>query len=503
MSGKKIVKQKENIMERIVTEQKRFVDAYGRERIFYGINIVDKRKNSEDNKFGFKIDDDFLTQMTERGLNIIRLGTTWSMIEPEPNKYNDEYLDDMERILDLCESHGVYVFLDMHQDLYSPKCYGDGAPDWATITDEFEPKPPKFVWAAGYFWGKATQRAFDNFWNNREYKGKGLLEYYAEMWKHFAARFADHPALFGFDMLNEPFLGSDGGKLFKKLISTAVKTVLCDKRIKFTKLAGAFINKEKRDKVQYLDQITGEVLADVTRTAGAEYVKKFDTQKYSPFLNKISSAIREVTDNGILIMENCYWSNTCIPCYTPPIEINGVREKNFCFTPHGYDFMVDTPQYKYASNDRVGAIFAEHERTQDRLGVPVLVGEWGGFGGEGDDWLPHIEFLVNTFEKNKWSFTYWHYVDDMFNSSLMKVLSRPYPMAVAGTIDSYGFDQKNGVFSLSYEQGDCDKPTEIYVHKAPKTVEGGEYESVAVGSSGAAKLIFKDAPGVHNIKITF
>ena len=125
-------------MERIVTEQKRFVDAYGRERIFYGINIVDKRKNSEDNKFGFKIDDDFLTQMTERGLNIIRLGTTWSMIEPEPNKYNDEYLDDMERILDLCEAHGVYVFLDMHQDLYSPKCYGDGAPDWATITDAAE-----------------------------------------------------------------------------------------------------------------------------------------------------------------------------------------------------------------------------------------------------------------------------------------------------------------------------------------------------------------------------
>ena len=37
-------------MERIVTEQKRFVDAYGRERIFYGINIVDKRKNSEDNR---------------------------------------------------------------------------------------------------------------------------------------------------------------------------------------------------------------------------------------------------------------------------------------------------------------------------------------------------------------------------------------------------------------------------------------------------------------------
>ena len=117
-------------MERIVTEKRSFVDEYGRERIFYGVNIVDKRKNSEDNKFGFNIDDKLLDEMTSRGLNLIRLGTTWSMIEPEPGSYNDEYLDDMYRIFDLCAAHGVYILFDMHQDLYSPRCYGDGAPDW-------------------------------------------------------------------------------------------------------------------------------------------------------------------------------------------------------------------------------------------------------------------------------------------------------------------------------------------------------------------------------------
>ena len=79
-------------------------------------------------------------------------------------------------------------------------------------------------------------------------------------------------------------------------------------------------------------------LKDVTRKAGYEYVRKFDIEKYSPFINKVSTAIREVTDKGILVMENCYWSNTCIPCSTPAIEVNGEREKNFCFTPHGYDF---------------------------------------------------------------------------------------------------------------------------------------------------------------------
>ena len=69
-------------MERIVTEKRSFVDEYGRERIFYGVNIVDKRKNSEDNKYEFNIDDKLLGDMSARGLNLIRLGTTWSMIEP-------------------------------------------------------------------------------------------------------------------------------------------------------------------------------------------------------------------------------------------------------------------------------------------------------------------------------------------------------------------------------------------------------------------------------------
>ena len=114
--------------------------------------------------------------------------------------------------------------------------------------------------------------------------------------------FADHPALFGFDMLNEPFLGSDGGKLFKKLISTAVGTVIGDKRVKCFKLVGDFLNKQRRDEVKYLEQITGDVLKDVTRKAGYEYVRKFDIEKYSPFINKVSTAIREVTDKGILCL---------------------------------------------------------------------------------------------------------------------------------------------------------------------------------------------------------
>ncbi len=488
-------------MDKIITKGRNFVDVHGRERILHGVNIVDKRKECDNNKFNFKIDDELLTAFAAKGLNFIRLGTTWSMIEPEPGKYNDEYLDDIMRIFDLCEKHDIYVLFDMHQDLYSSKCYGDGAPDWATLTDGIEPKEPKPVWAAGYFWDKATHRAFDNFWNNAEYKGKGLLDYYAEMWQHIAKRFANHPALFGFDMINEPFLGSDGSKLFRSIIKQATKTVLFDKRVKVSKIISGFINKEKRDRVEFLDQITGDVLQDVAKSAGLKYVKKFDEGKYSNFLNKISSAIREVTDNGILIMENCYWSNTTIPCSTPAINVNGKREENFCFTPHGYDLMVDTPQYQYASNDRALAIFKQHRLTQERLNCPVLVGEWGG-DGSGDKWIPHVECLADYFEKQKWSFAYWHFAEDMIHKPLARVLSRPYPVAVAGTIESFGYDPQNKVFHLDFEHTtDCIEPTVVFVASVPKSVEGGEYEIVKLDDKGAAHLLFKAASGKNSIKI--
>lgn len=92
----------------------------------------------------------------------------------------------------------------------------------------------------------------------------------------------------------------------------------------------------------------------------------------------------------------------------------------------------------------------------------------------------------------------------MFNSPLMKVLSRPYPVAVSGRLISYGFDQSTQEFNLSYEgDGECASPTEIYIHKPAKTVEGCEYELESVGENGAAKLVIKPVSGTVNVKITF
>lgn len=489
-------------MDRISTLNKSFIDSFGRERIFHGFNIVDKGDNKDGKKkFDFEFDDAFFDRFKEKGFNILRLGFSWDAVEPNPGKYNDEFLADVGKILDKCAEKEVFAYLDIHQDCYSSKCFGNGSPAWATLMDKYKPRPAKFVWAELYFRSKAVHRAFDNFWTNRQYDDTCLQDYYAAMWKHIANRFKDKPALFGFDFMNEPYPGKDGGKVFRKIIYKCARVTLVDKGINRTKLLSDAIHKDRRVKV--LDQYTGEIFVKIT-SAGYALIKKFDLERYSPFLNKMSSAVREVTDNGIMFIDNSYWSNIGIPCSNLPIEVNGAREKKQCFSPHGYDLTVDTPAYKYASNSRVGAIFAEHKRTQERLGVPTIVGEWGG-GGKGTEWLPHVEFLLETFEKNKWSYTYWHYNNGILEAPLSEVLVRPYPKAVSGEILEFGYSSANGVLTLVYDQKKVfDAPTVIYAHKPFKAVSAdGDYAAEKIGNGGASEISFKTGIGRHKIEIQF
>lgn len=91
--------------------------------------------------------------------------------------------------------------------------------------------------------------------------------------------------------------------------------------------------------------------------SGAELIRQFDTQVYAPFFQKVAAAIREVTPRGIMLMENCYYSNLGIPCATPRLtDAEGREEPLFAFTPHGYDLTVDTDAYQTASNNRVDVI---------------------------------------------------------------------------------------------------------------------------------------------------
>lgn len=492
-------------MNTITVKGKSFVDSYGRQRIFYGVNLCDKGTfNGVRNDYTYSYPDSMFEKLSGLGFNVIRLGITWDAVEPEKGRYNRKYLEAIRGILDQCERYGIYAYIDMHQDLYSGfnKGYsGDGAPLWACMMDKYKPKPTRFVWAEGYFFGRAIHRAFDSFWTNRRFPdGEGVQDCYIKMWQQVAETLGDHPALLGFDVMNEPFPGKDGGKIFRKLVLSVVRVTLTDKRLKKCKLISDLM---KEDGVGHvLGNYTAEIFENIVSVA-EPLVKKFDLERYNPFLNRTATAIREKTDKGILFMENSYYSNMGIPYSANPIEVKGQKEPQQAFSPHAYDLMVDTELYKFANNDRVGAIFAQRKKEQDtRLNMPVLVGEWGGFS-EGTLWFPHVEYLLNLFDSNLWSSTYWAYFKELPDTPLMEVLHRPHPIAVTGEILSYRFNKAESTFTIEYNQDrEYQKPTELYLHKKPTGVEAdGEHSLAPIGDGYILSINTKT--GKQEIRVTF
>ena len=467
-------------MNRIFAQGTRFVDDEGRERIFCGVNAVDKSDYAPGEQ-RFPLTDDDLRRFALHGINLIRLGFTWAKLEPAPKKYNEAYLDSVSDLLDRCAQYGIYVFLDMHQDLFSSVTNGDGAPPWATLTDGHKIRPTRFVWAEDYFWGRACHSAFDRFWANTPVGGVGLQDRFAACWAHIVRR-----------------LGGKGGAGERRHVVIAAKAVLFGKNVQRKQLVRDLLSKERKQKGY--DHITYRVLREATRGAD-DVIARFDRTVYTPFLRRVGKAIRDTGTDKLLFVENNYYSNLGVPCAAEPIAFGGRRDAQQAFAPHAYDFMVDTPDYRYASDDRVGGIFKAHARTQKRLGMPVVVGEWGGFGSPDDDgWLGHIAFLLSLFDQHKWSHAYWQYNETFFDSPLMRVFVRPYPQAVCGTIERYAFDTKARVFSLTFTQ-DADGESLLCTPFPAKrlTVDG---EPCAFSCDGVVTAVRTPA-GKHTIEIRF
>jgi hypothetical protein len=75
--------------------------------------------------------DGHLARIAHWGFNCLRLLTTWEAVEHAgPGIYDEAYLDYYAEVCRRAGQHGLYVFVDFHQDVWSRMSGGDGAPGW-------------------------------------------------------------------------------------------------------------------------------------------------------------------------------------------------------------------------------------------------------------------------------------------------------------------------------------------------------------------------------------
>lgn len=176
-------------------------DGLGRALVLRGMNVSNAHKAPP--WFDFHGPDDFLRIRRDWGFNSVRLLVEWAAVEPERGAYDAAYLDAVGERLDWAKDAGLLVVLDMHQDLFGVGFSGgNGAPRWACAEDKYAAFTPATPWFLGYA-DPAVAACFDGLWKSRELQGD-----YAAMWAAVAARFKDHPAVIGFDPMNEPYWGT-------------------------------------------------------------------------------------------------------------------------------------------------------------------------------------------------------------------------------------------------------------------------------------------------------
>lgn len=391
-------------MKNVTVKGRAFLDRYGKEKVFNGINIVCKNP-----QMGYlydlkKEDWDALEKLK---IDIVRFGVIWSGAEPVCGGVDDDYLDRVEAKLKEFENHGIPVFLDMHQDLYSIR-YGDGAPIWATH-NKGEHKVDG-AWASAYYISPAVHSALDAFWDNEPARDdRGLQDHLAWTWQKIAERFAGSPNVVGYDILNEPSPGSLFGEYFNAFIRSL--------NTYWDRTTGKRHTFEEAFAMYYDPDRIGPIFRDMsiddfTALLGDEptkLVELFDRQYLQPFYDKVAASIRKVDKESILFYCNSAITNWGGVDMLRPLEVGGIMDPIQAFAPHGYD-LVDSTSYVYAAQQgRVDRCFDQHLDWAKKYNLPIIAGEWGAFPEDDPLMDKKKKDMRAYFTAHDISQTYWAY----------------------------------------------------------------------------------------------
>ncbi|PWS44092.1 endoglycoceramidase [Streptomyces sp. ZEA17I] len=367
-------------------------DSRGRTLTLRGWNVEDKANRGEA----------ALSAITERhfrdlragGFNFARLLVFWDDLEPRRGQYSERYLRKIERILDWAHRHRIHVLIDAHQDVFGPAFGHRGIPEWATRTDGLPFTPDPDDWFSEYF-QPAVQRAFTHL-----YEDPDLQRAQAAMWQVLAERFRHHPAVIGYDLINEPM-----GELRE-----------------------------------------GEDLATAAR--------RIEAQHLTPMYNRLARAVRAKDRTTWLFVEP-----TPIVGEGVPTGLGRIHDSRTVYAPHFYNTAMEAGADYDPDAGWIEAYEAAVTAYPAQYGMPVVVGEWGPLNNS----LPNMGRFyreavasLNRYSSG-WAGYVWCYgggycaVDERgrFRTNKERTAT-PYAPAVAGTVRSDTYDPDRRSYRLAY-----------------------------------------------------
>lgn len=403
----------EEITPGFISPNQPIVDQYGRTLILHGWNTSSSAKGHPERQ-PWIVESDVEREAVEFGNNFVRYLIFWDGVELERGVYDETYLDKVEKRVNWYTSRGMYVMLDMHQDLYSIVFGGDGAPEWALETDGH----PIETEIGGPWWlanlNPAVIACWTNFWSYSEHTY--LQDHYIAMWQKVVERFKDNPYILGYDLMNEPW----GGDLVKAFVS-------------------------------------GD----------------FERKQLTAFYKRLIPAIRAVDNDAYIFFEPAPAPVTFgAPSSLKPIADTRVGQSRIVYAPHCYPTDVHEG-LGYTESSKIQLKNWERRRQNEVIkhgGIPLMCGEFGGSHNQ-EGMHDFMVDVLNIFDRNTWSWTWWS--SDLGGwgpldvnreeTVIIPYLVRPYPRATSGELQTFSFDQDTKAFEMYFTSLSTGQPTEIFL----------------------------------------
>ncbi|PRP75110.1 hypothetical protein PROFUN_03946 [Planoprotostelium fungivorum] len=427
------------------TKRSRYIDEFGRERIFHGINAAPWYPDPEGFDPNMSLSDVDADNLRSWGFNVVRLGMMWPGVEPERKQYNYTYLATMKKIVDNLYSRGIYTILDMHQDDFNRRYCGEGVPDWATVPGEYTLPFPLPIAAemqtdpvtnypnitqclernfAEYYFANQVADAFENLYKNVG----GIQDDFIEFWGVVSAYFNGTEGVLGYELINEPFMG------------------------------------------------------DYIYNPSVLYPEYTDVNFLMPMYEKIHQKIRMNDDTKIIFFEKAV-----LPAASGFRGGPGGPDYNDrqAFAYHIYCGPTSrdgTPSWLNECEALDGFFYDEIDIDLNRTKLAGFMTEFGAVPDNATS-MDSIRYLMEAADARAQSWAYWQlkYYNDITTAGSgeslydtegkieprkLRELTRTFAPAVQGQVENIHFDSSTGIFSLQFlSNGNITRPTEIYLNE--------------------------------------